>query len=129
MNKLFLAFTLALGLTATVATAPAQAKEEGVRMMAKIEVPNDAGNPAIRNGSMAKDIQMIAMQLHPEAAYFTMENGHRCAYFIFHMKDSSQMPSMFEPAYQHLNAVITCQPVMAMDDLKMGMSAMMKAHE
>ena len=93
-----------------------------MRVMARVDVPVDSGNEGIRSGVLPKTIQQFAERWHPEAAYFTVLNGQRTAYFVFDMPDSSAMPSIAEPFFMELNARVELAPVMSMEDLQKGLS-------
>jgi hypothetical protein len=75
---------------------------------------------AIRDGSMAKLIEQVVQQIHPEAAYFAAEDGQRACFMVFDMADSSQIPVISEPLFQSGKARITMVPCMNLDDLQKG---------
>ncbi|MGH3342470.1 MAG: hypothetical protein ACRDPK_06210 [Carbonactinosporaceae bacterium] len=82
----------------------------------------DKANAAIRNGTMPKVLEAVIERLNPEAMYFTPSEGERSAFFVFDMKEPSQMPSIAEPLFQEFGAKITLQPVMNLDDLQTGLA-------
>ncbi len=88
-----------------------------MRMMLKVNMPNDTANELARKGKLGSTIQAILADLKPEAAYFTEDDGQRTAYVFFDMTDSSQLPSIAEPCFLALNARITVRPAMNSDDL------------
>jgi hypothetical protein len=90
-------------------------------MMLKIVIPTEAGNQAIKDGSLQKAFETIMSKMKPEAAYFFPEHGLRSAMMIFDMKDASEIPAIAEPLFSRLNARIQLQPVMNADDLKKGL--------
>ena len=88
-----------------------------MRVMLKVEFPVEAGNAAIRNGTLSKTIQSILDEQKPEAAYFLASNGKRCGLIVLDLKDPSQIPAIAEPWFLALNASIEIQPVMTPADL------------
>jgi hypothetical protein len=92
-----------------------------MRMLMKVTVQNEGGNAAVKDGSIGKIIGKFAEEHHPEAAYFTTENGERTAFFFLDVKDSTMMPTLAEPFFIGLNARVTFAPAMNPQDLKAGL--------
>jgi hypothetical protein len=92
-------------------------------MMLKASIPNEAGNAAIRDGSIGKKIQSILADLKPEAAYFTDFDGKRTGYIFFEMNDPSEIPAVAEPWFLAFNAAVEFKPVMNPDDLAKALAA------
>src|SRR5688572_16668370 len=94
-----------------------------MRMMLKAVVDTEAGNEALRNGSMVKTIQDMMQQLNPEGAYFVgSEDGQRSCLVVFDMTDSSQIPVISEPLFNTGRARVTLTPCMNIDELQAGLS-------
>ena len=93
-----------------------------MRMMLKVTIPVEAGNQAIKDGTLPRTLQSTMDRLTPEAAYFLAEDGRRTALFFFDMQDVSQIPAIVEPLFMGLNASITILPVMNADDLQKGLA-------
>jgi hypothetical protein len=93
-----------------------------MRTMMKVKIPVEAGNRCIKDGSIGKILGGVAEAIKPEAAYFGSSNGKRTAYYVFNLKDPSQIPSIAEPLFNQLNAEIEFMPVMNADDLMKGVS-------
>lgn len=75
-----------------------------MRVMAKISIPAEAGNQAIKNGAMGRIIQETAERWKPEAMYFTSFDGRRTQFLVFDMPDTSDMPPFTEPFFMELDA-------------------------
>ena len=98
-----------------------------MRMMMKATIPIEAGNAAVRNGSLGTTMQKILADLKPEAAYFVEDSGQRTGIIFFDMKESSQLPAIAEPWFLAFNASLTVRPAMTAEDLAMGMPGMERA--
>lgn len=98
-----------------------------MRMLLKVSIPTEAGNAAIRDGSLQTTIKTILDELKPECAFFSEDNGQRTGFIIFDMKESSQLPAIAEPWFLALNAEITVRPAMNLQDLAASAPAMKKA--
>ena len=93
-----------------------------MRMMLKAVVDTEAGNEAIRNGTMAKLIEQTMQQLHPEAAYFVpSDDGHRSCVIVFDLDDPSRIPAISEPFFQGGAERVTLHPCMDLEDLQRGL--------
>jgi hypothetical protein len=90
--------------------------------MARISMPVESGNQAVKDGTLGAVVQRTAERWKPEAMYFTTFNGERTAYLVFDLPDSSGIPSFAEPFFTELNASVELAPVMNGDDLQKGLS-------
>ena len=94
-----------------------------MRMMLKAVVDTEAGNEALRNGSMIKAMEQMMEQLKPEAAYFLgSEDGQRSCLVVFDLAEPSQIPSVSEPLFQMGKAKVTLTPCMSLDEVLRGLS-------
>lgn len=98
-----------------------------MRMMLKVSIPVEAGNAAVRHGTLGSTIERILSELKPEAVYFTEDSGLRTGYIYFDMKDSSQLPAIAEPWFLAFNARLTVRPAMTPKDLEKAGPAIEKA--
>ena len=89
-----------------------------MRMMLKVTIPSDTGSQAIQDGTLQKVIDQTMAKASPEAAYFTIADGQRCAYFFFQMNDVTDLPSLTEPMWINLDADVEVVPVMNPEDLQ-----------
>ncbi|HEY1671006.1 MAG TPA: hypothetical protein VGG54_35345 [Trebonia sp.] len=90
--------------------------------MARISMPVESGNQAIKDGTLGAVIQRAAERWKPEAMYFTTFDGQRTAYVVFDLPDTSGIPPFAEPFFTALNAGVELAPVMNGDDLQKGLS-------
>ena len=94
-----------------------------MRMMMRVCIPVEAGNAAIKDGSLAQAMQQFMDAAKPEAAYFIAEGGERTAYFFFDLKQPSDIPSIAEPFFMKLHAAIDVTPAMNIEDVRAGLAA------
>lgn len=97
-----------------------------MRMMLRVRIDTAKANEAIRSGLLPKTIEKFASRAKPEASYFTVDNGVRTAFFVFDMKESSQMPLLGEDLFMSLGADLHLTPVMNADELRTGLGAYME---
>jgi len=89
-----------------------------MRMLLRVAIPVEAGNAAIKAGTLGPAIERIIADLKPEAAYFFADDaGQRTGSIVFDMKDTSQIPGIAEPWFLAFNAQVTFRPVMTPQDL------------
>jgi hypothetical protein len=78
----------------------------------------EAGNAAVRNGTLGTTIERLVAELKPKAAFFFADDdGQRSGSVVFDMKDPSQIPAIAEPWFLALNAKVSLRPVMTPQDL------------
>ena len=99
-----------------------------MRMLLRVAIPVEAGNAAIKAGTLGPTIERIIADLKPEAAYFFADDaGQRTGSIVFDMKDTSQIPGIAEPWFLAFNAQVTFRPVMTPQDLTAAGSGIAKA--
>lgn len=98
-----------------------------MRMMLKANVPVETGNARIQDGTLPKILEDVMAQIKPECAYFLAEKGQRGMVMVFDMKDTSDIPSVVEPLFQHGNANLELIPVMNADELGAGLEKYMSS--
>src|SRR5579871_655383 len=99
-----------------------------MRMLLRVSIPVEAGNAAVKAGTLGSTIERLVADLKPEAAYFYADdNGQRCGSIIFDMQDTSQIPAISEPWFLAFNAKISFRPVMNMEDLAKATPGIAKA--
>jgi hypothetical protein len=92
-----------------------------MRTLMRVQVETEAGNRAIKDGTLPKVIQSTLERLKPEGAFFTTLDGARTAYFVFDMAEPSQIPAIAEPFFMELNAKVDFYPAMNVDDVQKGL--------
>jgi hypothetical protein len=93
-----------------------------MRVMARISMPVEPANKAIKEGKIGALMQQTADRWHPEAMYFTTFDGKRTAFMVFDMADPSDLPPFAEPFFTQLQAEVEVAPVMDPPDLQKGLS-------
>lgn len=100
-----------------------------MRTLMKVTIPVEAGNKAIKDGTLPKTIQSTIDAIKPEASYFFTEKGKRTAFFFFDLKDPSYIPQIAEPLFNAFNAEVQYYPVMNANELKSGLEKIGKNKE
>jgi hypothetical protein len=98
-----------------------------MRVMLKVNIPVEQGNKAILDGSLPKAVMGFVEKMKPEACYFGPDKGMRTGIFFFDLSDPSDMPSITESFFMHLNAAVEMTPVMNLEDMKAGVEKARKA--
>ena len=93
-----------------------------MRMMARVSMPVESANQAIKDGTLGTIMQRAADRWKPEAIYFTTFDGRRTAYMVFDLPDTSDIPPFAEPLFMGLDAEVELAPAMNGDDLQKGLS-------
>ena len=83
-----------------------------MRVMLKAELPVEATNPKIKDGSVPGVIASIMERLKPEAAYFGPVNGTRTAVLFLNIEDSSEIPAIVEPWFLAFEADVEVKRTM-----------------
>ena len=84
-------------------------------------MPAEAGNQAIKDGTLGAVMERAAERWKPEAMYFGTFEGRRTGFVVFDMPDPSDMVPFAEPFFTGLNADVQLIPVMNADDLQKGL--------
>ena len=94
-----------------------------MRTLLKITIPTEPGNRALNDGSFVKIMEEAIAKLKPEAAYFLLDKGCRCAMLVVDLKNASDIPGICEPMFMGFNGEIEIQPAMNLEELKKGLGA------
>jgi len=93
-----------------------------MRAMLRFSLPVEKSNEAIKDGSLAKTLELVMNKLKPEAAYFAPVDGKRAGMLFFDLAEPAQIAEFVEPLFINLNAAVEILPVMNADDLRKGLS-------
>ena len=88
-----------------------------MRMMLTASFPHEPFNSLVREGKAGQIIGKILDDLKPEAAYFTEQDGTRCAVLIINVAESSRVPTFAEPFFLQFNADCRFRIAMTPEDL------------
>jgi hypothetical protein len=89
-----------------------------MRFLIKVSIPVEAGNKAIRDGTLGETIGRVLNDLKPEAAYFAEDGGKRTGFIVADMAAVHQMPFVAEPWFLAFNASVEFHPAMTPEDLQ-----------
>ena len=89
-----------------------------MRMFLKATWQVEAGNAAIKDGTMGAKVGSILADLKPEAAYFVADGGKRTSLIFLDVSDPSQLPAIAEPFFLAFNADVEVTPAMTVEDLE-----------
>jgi hypothetical protein len=93
-----------------------------MRMMMRVQIPTEASNEAIEDGTLPEIIRKTLETIQPEAAYFTTMDGDRTIIAVFDLKAASDIPRIAEPLFMGLKALVDFTPCINAEDLKAGLS-------
>jgi hypothetical protein len=88
-----------------------------MRMMMTATIPHEPFNSLVRAGTVGSKIRAILEELAPEAAYFTEQDGTRCAVLVVDVADQTRMPFYAEPFFLTFNADCRFRIAMTAEDL------------
>lgn len=88
-----------------------------MRVMMKVTIPVDAGNEAVRNGSLASTMKAMLEDLRPESVYFTAVDGQRTGFIVLQMQESNEMVRAAEPWFLAFDADVEFHLAMTPEDL------------
>jgi hypothetical protein len=97
-----------------------------MRFLVIAHMPTEAGNKAIKDPNMAKNLEDYVNSVKAEAAYFTEVDGERSFFFVVDMQSADMMVATCEPLFQVFNARVEVKLVMTLEDVKKGMQTLSK---
>jgi hypothetical protein len=93
-----------------------------MRTLMKVKLPIEAGNRAIKDGTLQEIIRKTLETIKAEAAYFMPMDGHRSMIAVFDLKSPADIPRIVEPLFLGLNASVDFVPCMNAEELRAGLS-------
>jgi len=91
-----------------------------MRFLMHAKIPTEAGNMMLQDPNLLDKLQTYINKVKAEATYFFEEEGNRVAAFIVDISRASEIPSLIEPLFSGMGALVELHPVMSIDDLKNG---------
>ena len=85
--------------------------------MMKVRIPIEAGNMALRDREFVKKMNDYLAGVKAKAAYFSTVEGQRGRHIVLDMAGAADMPGIAKPLFFWLDADVSCEPVMAPEDL------------
>jgi hypothetical protein len=95
-----------------------------MRVFMRVNIPAEAGNKAIKDGSLGKIVEAFMAKTKPESAHFGVESGERTMFVVFDLASPAEIPVICEPLFQGFGATIHFQPVMDLADLQKGLASL-----
>lgn len=89
-----------------------------MKMLLTVEIPHEPFNSLVRSGKAGETIGRILETIKPEAAYFTEDNGTRCAVFVVDVRNPSDVPAIGEPFFLSFQADCKFRILMSPEDLQ-----------
>jgi hypothetical protein len=93
-----------------------------MRVLLKAQISLEAGNAAIKDGSIGEKIESIIADAKPEAVYFLAEDGKRTTLMFLDIQDASQIPQLVEPWFLAFNASVEITPAFTPEEMPKVMS-------
>jgi len=99
-----------------------------VRTLVTFSLGTEAGNRALRDGSLPKLIEAFMHDYNPEAAYFfASDSGERRALFVVDLADPSVAAQEAEFFWlMAVDAHVTLRPAINPDDLRTGLGRVLQ---
>ncbi len=99
-----------------------------MRTLIRVRIPVEAGNAAIKAGTLDATIKKFMEAAKPEAAYFLPENGARTMLAVVDLNATSDIPLLTEPLFFGLNAAVDFTPCMNAAELAAGLAKVMASN-
>ncbi|MFI7008445.1 hypothetical protein [Streptomyces sp. NPDC050145] len=90
--------------------------------MLTVQMDTERANKAIADNTLPQVMKSALERLAPESAYFGAKDGMRTGFFVFDLKELSDIPVICEPFFQEMGAKVNIIPVMSQEDLQAGLA-------
>jgi hypothetical protein len=97
-----------------------------MRVLMQVSFPVEAGNKGVKDGSLPKAVMNFVERYKPESTVFTAVTGKRTGFFVFDLKETSEIPSIAEPFFNQFDAEIHLMPAMNLEEMRTGVERAMK---
>ena len=88
-----------------------------MKMLLKVVMPHEPFNTLTKQGTVGKTLTKIMETLKPEAAYFTLDKGHRSAIIVININDPRDYVKYAEPFFLQFNAEINYEILISPEEL------------
>ena len=92
-----------------------------MRMLLTVQMDTEKATKAIKDNRLPDILKAAMGRMQPEAAFFGAEDGNRTGFFVFDMKNASDIPAICEPLFAELGAKVSIIPVMNAQDVEDGL--------
>jgi len=92
--------------------------KKNMKMLLKAVFPNEPFNSFVKKGTVGKSLEKFLGELKPEAVYFTLEDGKRCALMLLNINKPGDYVKYAEPFFLQFDAQIKYDIVMSPEELK-----------
>jgi hypothetical protein len=92
-----------------------------MRVLMTVQMDIEKTNKAVSDKTLPQTMQSVLERLQPEAAFFGTKDGMRTGFIVFDLKDPSDIPTVAEPFFQQLGALVDLEPVMTYNEVQAGL--------
>lgn len=89
-----------------------------MKMLLKVVMPHEPFNTLTKQGTVGKILAKTMENLKPEAAYFSLDKGHRSALMVININDPKDYVKYAEPFFLQFNAEINYEILMSPEEIR-----------
>ena len=89
-----------------------------MKMILTVTMPHEHFNSYTKDGTIGKILADIMAELKPEAAYFSLNDGKRCAFLVVNVDKASDYVKYAEPFFLKFKADIKFDIVITPEEIK-----------